>query len=150
MTTTIRPLVETDRAAWEPLWQGYLAFYQTTLPEVMTDLTWRRIHDPTVPLHALGAVVDGRLVGFATFLYHLSTWSPQQLCYLEDLFVAPDLRSRGLARALIEAVGARARGDGADRLYWQTHVTNHTARALYDRVAQHAGFIVYGRNLAAP
>ncbi|MBN3820230.1 GNAT family N-acetyltransferase, partial [Paraburkholderia sp. Se-20369] len=49
--------------------------------------------------------------------------------------------------ALIEAVYARAREAGASRVYWLTHETNTTARALYDRVATNAGFIQYRKDL---
>jgi GNAT superfamily N-acetyltransferase len=48
---------------------------------------------------------------------------------------------------LIEAVYERARDAGSARIYWQTHETNATARALYDRVAERSGFIVYRKQL---
>jgi len=40
-------------------------------------------------------------------------------------------------------VAGRARLGGAQRLYWQTHETNETAMALYDKVAEKSGFVVY-------
>ena len=66
--------------------------------------------------------------------------------YLNDLYTAKDARGRGVARALIERVVADARGAGVRRVYWHTHVDNATARRLYDRVATHAGFIVYAQD----
>ena len=57
----IRPVGEDERAAWDPLWAGYLAFYKTTLPQDISDLTWTRFHDPDEPMFALGAYVDGEL-----------------------------------------------------------------------------------------
>jgi GNAT superfamily N-acetyltransferase len=143
----IRGLRTDDYAAWLPLWQGYLDFYRTALPPEQTAITWARLLDPAVPLHGLAAERDGRLIGFSHYLFHLSTWSPQGIAYLEDLFVDPAERGRGVARVLIERTAELARANGADRLYWQTHTTNATARALYDRVAKHAGFIVYTRAL---
>ena len=70
-------------------------------------------------------------------------------CHLQDLFVDPAARNRGVARALIEAVAATARERGAFRLYWHTHTGNATARALYDKVARHIGMIRYDRALDA-
>jgi GNAT superfamily N-acetyltransferase len=64
-------------------------------------------------------------------------------CYLQDLFVVPDLRGSGAGRALIAAVEEEARKRGASRLHWLTKEDNHSARALYDQVAQRSGFIQY-------
>ena len=139
----IRALEPADRAAWDPLWQGYLTFYETVLPATTTDLTWSRFHDPTEPMFALGAFVDGRLVGIVHYLFHRVTWSATDRCYLEDLFVAETARGHGVARALIAAVVDRARAAGSARVYWHTHETNRTAQALYDKVATLSGFIQY-------
>lgn len=143
MSIVVRALTATDRAAWEPLWQGYLTFYATTLPEAQTDLTWQRLHDPLVPLHALGAFDGERLLGIVHYLYHVSAWTRGPYCYLQDLFTAPDARGRGVGRALIEAVYAAAQTAGADRVYWLTQEDNAVARSLYDRVARASGFIQY-------
>jgi GNAT superfamily N-acetyltransferase len=139
----IRAVAESERAAWEPLWQGYLDFYQTTISEDVTALTWSRLHDPAEPMFVLGGYVGGRLTGIVHYLYHRSCWTAGNYCYLQDLFVAGDARGRGLGRALIEAVYREARAAGASRVYWLTQETNHTARALYDRLADRPGFIQY-------
>ena len=39
----IRPINAADRAAWEPLWAGYLAFYERTIGPEVTDFTWSRL-----------------------------------------------------------------------------------------------------------
>ena len=139
----IRPVGGDEREAWNPLWQGYLTFYRTALTQEVSDLTWSRFHDPDEPLFALGGYVDGRLCGFAHYLFHRSTWAPKRYCYLEDLFVADDARGHGVGRALIEAVYERAEAAGASRVYWLTHSSNAQARALYDKVADNLGFIQY-------
>lgn len=143
----IRPLVPADRQAWEPLWRGYLAFYEAKLADVVTETTWTRLHDPSEPMFALGATVDGRLTGIVHFLYHRSCWTIGDYCYLQDLFVADEARGRGLGRALIEAVAEKAREAGASRLYWLTKEDNRTARLLYDKVAERSGFIQYRQML---
>jgi GNAT superfamily N-acetyltransferase len=85
--------------------------------------------------------------GFTHYLYHRSTWTPTGYCYLEDLFTTPVARGRGVARLLIRAVADEARKHGAQKLYWQTHETNETARALYDAIAENDGYIVYSQSL---
>lgn len=139
----IRSIAADERAAWEPLWRGYLAFYQTTLPRENYDLTWARLNDSAEPMFALGAYVGGRLTGIAHYLFHRSCWTAGNYCYLQDLFVAEESRKLGLGRALIEAVEVRAREAGASRVYWLTHESNHVARALYDGLADRPGFIQY-------
>jgi GNAT superfamily N-acetyltransferase len=139
----IRPVGADERAAWEPLWKGYLDFYKTTVPKEVYDTTWTRLHDPNEPMGLLGAYVDGKLLGIVHYIYHRSCWTIGNYCYLQDLFVAEGARKLGLGRALIEAVYERARADGASRVHWLTHETNATARALYDTLADRPGFIQY-------
>ena len=143
----IRLVGKAERGEWEPLWQGYLAFYKATLPPEQNDLTWARLHDPDEPMHLLGAYVDGHLEGIVHYLFHRSTWTAGNYCYLQDLFVAQGGRNHGLGRALIDAVYEKAREAGASRVYWLTQESNHTARALYDKVADRPGFIQYRKLL---
>ena len=147
MAVVVRPLAASERAAWEPLWQGYLAFYGATIPPEATDTTWARLHDPAEPMHALGAEHDGRLVGIVHYLFHRSTWTIGPYCYLQDLFTAEGARGQGAGRALIEAVYEKAAEAGASRVYWLTQEGNATARALYDRLADRPGFIQYRKIL---
>ncbi len=71
----IRPVREDERAAWEPLWAGYLTFYKATVPAATTDVTWKRFHDEAEPMYLLGAYVDGKLTGIVHYLFHRSTWT---------------------------------------------------------------------------
>ena len=143
----IRPLKADDRPHWEPLWQGYLTFYNTTLPTNITDMTWSRLLDAAEPMNGLVAERDGELIGLAHYLFHRSTWSQTYYCYLEDLFVASERRAKGVGAALIEAVEAEARRVNATRLYWLTHETNSRAQILYNKVADRSGFIQYRKVL---
>jgi GNAT superfamily N-acetyltransferase len=140
---TIRPLARADRAQWEPLWQGYLAFYKTSVPDDVTDLTFARFFDDAEPMHALVAERDGEIVGIVHYIFHRSTWTKGPYCYLQDLFTAERARGGGVGRKLIEAVYERAKAEGASRVYWLTQESNATARALYDKLADRPGFIQY-------
>lgn len=141
---SVRPLRPDERAAWEPLWNGYLTFYETALPQEATDVAWRRMHDPSEPMFGLGAYADGAaLVGIVHYLFHRSFWTVGHYCYLQDLFVSEAARGKGAGRALIQAVEQAARTAGASRVHWLTKEDNHTARMLYDTLAERSGFIQY-------
>ncbi|RUU97856.1 MULTISPECIES: GNAT family N-acetyltransferase [unclassified Mesorhizobium] len=144
---TIRPVLRQDYDQWLPLWEGYNEFYKrvgpTAVPDEVTRMTWGRFFDAYEPVHALVAERDGRLVGLTHYLFHRNTTAIAPVCYLQDLFTAQNERGGGVGRALIEGVYEQARLAGSPRVYWHTHETNQTAMLLYDKVAEHSGFVVY-------
>lgn len=144
----IRALTPEDHALWLPLWQGYLAFYEAELPAGVTETTWRRLLDPAEPVHgALARDEAGRAVGLVHWLFHRSTWSVGEVCYLNDLFVDGTQRGKGLGRRLIRHVADAAAAKGSPKVYWLTHETNTTAQRLYNGVAERSGFIQYRKTL---
>lgn len=149
-TVEIRNVKESDHAAWLPLWRGYQVFYKVDLPEDATRALWARMLDPSEPVLGALAWQGGEAVGLAHWLTHRSTWSVEDLCYLNDLFVSETQRGGGIGRRLIEHVYGFAETAGCHRVYWLTHETNTTAQALYNRVATRTGFIHYGHALPAP
>nr|WP_256385693.1 GNAT family N-acetyltransferase [Pantoea varia] len=73
---------------------------------------------------------------------HPGTWSSQPLCYLEDLFVATEVRGNGTGTALIKAIHDEAQRNDWSKIYWVTK-PNNPARALYDRIAVLDDFVRY-------
>ncbi|HTB04325.1 MAG TPA: GNAT family N-acetyltransferase [Bradyrhizobium sp.] len=142
---SVRFVTRQDYVQWLPLWDGYNAFYErsgpTALAPDITAMTWARFFDAYEPVHALVAESGGQLLG----LTHYLAIAP--LCYLQDLFTTEAARGKGVGRALIERVYQQARLAGSPRVYWQTHQTNQTAMQLYDKVAEHSGFVVYRKPL---
>jgi GNAT superfamily N-acetyltransferase len=139
----LRDATHADETAFRALWHQYLAFYKVTLAPEVTAATWARLLDPTSPVKARLAVLDGQVMGFAIHLHHPSTWVATEDCYLEDLFVAPEARGHGLGRALIDDLVALARAKGWSRLYWHTEETNTRARALYGQYVASDGHVRY-------
>ena len=147
----IRSVARADFGAWLGLWEGYNTFYgrsgATALPQEITAITWERFFDDAEPVHALVAEQNGQLLALAHYLFHRSTIQLAPTCYLQDLFTDERARGRGVGRALIQTVYERARSAGAPRVYWHTHETNLAAMALYDKVAERSGFLVYRKQL---
>lgn len=139
----IRQVTAADQAAWLPLWQAYLAFYNTELPDAVSQSTWQRLIDPREPTHSALAWQDGKAVGMVNFIYHRSNWSIGNACYLQDLYVESGQRCLGIGRQLIEHVYAQAKTDNCIKVYWVTHETNATAISLYQQVAERSGFIQF-------
>jgi GNAT superfamily N-acetyltransferase len=150
-SVTIRDVVADDLPAWEPLWDGYNAFYgrvgQTALAPEVSQATWSRFFDPSEPMHALVAESSGRLLGLAHFLFHRSTIQIAPTCYLQDLYTVEQARGTGIGRRLVNVVYERAKSAGSPRVYWQTHETNLAAMHLYDKLAEKSGFLVYRKIL---
>lgn len=146
MSVTIRPLQAADEADWRRLWRGYLAFYETEVPEAVYATTFARLMgDDPADFSGLVAEDGGRPVGLAHYLFHRHAWKVENVCYLQDLYVAPETRGTGAGRALVEAVYAAADAAGAPAVWWLTQEFNHTARKLYDKVGVQTPFIRYNR-----
>lgn len=139
----IKPLSGVEFAAWNQLWQGYLAFYKSTIGDDVTRTSFRRLTGEHPAMGAFLAWQGPEAVGMVNWIMHPSTWTAGDYCYLQDLFVSPDVRGGGVGRQLIEAVYAIARERGCSRVYWLTHETNTDARSLYDKVAACSGFVQY-------
>jgi len=141
----IRQLRESDYDAWHRLWTGYLAYYESTLPEQVKAQSFARLLSDASACHGLLAVDGDRPIGLVHYIFHEHMWRPEGVCYLQDLYCDPEARGTGVGRALIEAVYAAADANGTPRVYWLTQHFNDVARRLYDRVGKLSPFIKYDR-----
>lgn len=146
MTLEIRPVSKDDEPAWRRLWTDYLSFYETSVGEDVYRMSFSRLlsNDPA-EFHGRLAVLDGAPVGLVHFVFHRHMWRVEDVCYLQDLYADPEVRGRGIGRALIEAVYRAADAAGCPTVYWLTQEFNATARRLYDRIGTVTPFIKYNR-----
>ncbi|MGE4373559.1 MAG: N-acetyltransferase family protein [Xanthobacter sp.] len=142
-----------DELRWRELWAGYNRFYEARVPQDVTAHTWHRILDPSVPLFCLMAELrteaesqEGNaapdIAGFCTYILHEGTWVKTPVCYMEDLFVDPAHRGRGVGRALIQDLVDRGQTQNWSTLYWHTQ-TGNPARKLYDSFTLADDFVRY-------
>jgi len=143
MTLTIRAIEEKDKSQWLKLWAGYLEFYKSTISTEQTELTWKRLINNELKMFGFVAENEDGVIGFTHCLFRPSTWTETDYCYLEDLFVDPNIRGKGVGRALIEKVVEFAKQKESKRVYWTTQEFNKTARVLYDSITPVSEFVQY-------
>jgi GNAT superfamily N-acetyltransferase len=142
----IRPLLPADYKQWRKLWVSYLDFYETSLNDEVIDKTFNRfIDEHHNRQNALVAEQSSSLVGLVHYIYHPHNWKIEDVCYLQDLFVAPENRGQQIAKMLIEKVYEEADKCGTPTVYWLTQEFNAPARKLYDKIADLTPFIKYAR-----
>ena len=139
----VHPLALSDADDWAQLWRGYLDFYETQLPDAQYALTWQRMQDPSEPQFGYIAEVEGKAQGLVHIIFHRSGWTDAASCYLQDLYVNPEVRGLQIGKALIDHAYRVATAAGSAGVYWLTHETNTYAMRLYDRVAIRSGFLQY-------
>jgi GNAT superfamily N-acetyltransferase len=143
MTLTIRAIEEKDKDQWLKLWAGYLEFYKSTISSEQTELTWKRLINNELKMFGFVAESEEGIIGFTHCLFRPSTWTETDYCYLEDLFVDPNIRGKGIGRALMNKVVELAKEKNSKRVYWTTQEFNKTARVLYDSITPVSEFVQY-------
>ena len=130
----VRPVQEDEFETLLPLIGAYQRFYE--VEEIDTDRNrsfFGRFLAPSEDGELLAARDEGgQILGYACLYWHFSSTRAVETVLMNDLFVVPEARGRGVGRALIEASRAVARGRGAAWLEWATAPDNHTAQRLYD------------------
>ena len=107
-SVTIEAVKERDFESWMPLWRKYQEFYNVDLSGAVTERTWQRFFSPVEPVFCVVARCNGEVVGFAHYLFHRSTWSESDYCYLEDLYVSDAARRKHTGKQLIAYVQREA------------------------------------------
>ena len=143
MNLNIRELKETDKDRWLELWAGYLEFYKSNLSPEQTEFTWKRLINNEQKMYGFVAENENGVIGFTHCLFRPSTWTETDYCYLEDLFVDPNVRGKGVGRALMYRVVELAKEKNSKRVYWTTQEFNKTARVLYDSITSVSEFVQY-------
>ena len=126
---------EGDLAELLPLLRGYCSFYRVApTDEALLALARALIADPGQGLQLIAREQGGTAIGFATIYWSWSTSAAARIGIMNDLYVDPAWRSRGIGERLISACAAECRRIGAVALEWQTAPDNLRAQSVYDRI----------------
>lgn len=141
---TVRPVTRMDEPSWRTLYRGYRGFYGVPPDEKAIDTVWDWLNDDDHESEGFVIVERSGLVGG---LAHVRKF-PRLLTgaaglFLDDLFVDPDLRGRGLGRALLEYLSGYAASEDLGVVRWITAEDNVAARVLYDSEATATRWVTY-------
>jgi ribosomal protein S18 acetylase RimI-like enzyme len=135
-----------DAQAIAPLFDGYRQFYgkQSDLDRAHWFISERLLRGESIIFVASVAQVHG-FAGFTQLYPTFTSVNTARIWHLNDLFVAPNARRLGVAKALMLHAIAFARQDGALRLTLETAADNAPARALYESLGMTLGttFVKY-------
>lgn len=143
----VRPIAPGDRAVWSELFLAYGVFYETAFPQTVVEGVWGWLMDAEHPVSAFVAELDGAVVGFAHLREHPDTFEAASSWFLDDLFTHPDVRGRGVARALIAALEDHIAAHGGGTLRWITADDNAQAHYLYDQVATRTRWVMFEKEV---
>ncbi len=146
MATTIRTATEADVPQILDFIRALAVFERA--PDAVTATEAGLLRDgfgPNPIYYCLIADHDGQPAGFALYFYNYSTWMGRPGIYLEDLFVHPEFRGKGIGKALLQQVAAVAVQKGCQRLQWEVLDWNTPAIDFYK--AMGAEFLDEWRNV---
>ena len=133
---TIRPAVPADVPAIHTLIQGLAEYERMTDDMVATDAQLAAALFPpdgrTALVHAVVAETAHVAVGFALYFFTYSTFVGRPGLYLEDLFVQPAHRGRGIGTALLTHLAREANARGCGRMEWSVLDWNADAIRVYE------------------
>lgn len=140
MDLIVRPLLPDDFAQWLALWNEN---NQGQINDAVTKETWARIHHEGYPVFGIGAFEGEALAGILHYVLHPTTGSIQLVGYMQDLYVAPDFRQKGIARRLVEKLNDIGKEQKLTRIYWLAEAENKAAQALYKNLGVKLNFTLH-------
>ena len=143
---TIRSITAADKPQWLALWQQYLRFYRASVTPDVTENTFLKLCEGRDLCGLVAVSSSNQLLGFMHMVYHASTWSDKNYCYIEDLFVDKSARGANVAERLFDEAYHQAAARDSSRVYWMTQEFNASARSLYDVIGRRTSFIIYTKD----
>jgi ribosomal protein S18 acetylase RimI-like enzyme len=141
---TIRPVMASDYGSWSDLYAGYAAFYQVDQTATMHNQVWTWLNDPTHEVSGFVAIdADGAIRGIIHYRPFSRPLTATTGGYIDDLFVSPEARGKGIAKQLINAVAQYGKENGWSVIRWITAEDNMAARKTYDAVASQTKWLTY-------
>ena len=143
----INEITKNDYQSWKIIFKEYLTFYNSELTDSIIKSSWDKIINKDEQIYCFGCYKSSEknkeLIGIMNFIFHKSTWSKNQVCYLEDLFIKEDYRLKGCASLLLKNLVKICKIKNVEKIYWKTKSDNYQAQSLYDKFAIQTDFLEY-------
>ncbi len=132
---TLRPATPGDVPAIAQLIRELAAYEREPQAAVASEADLLRDGFGAAPRYScVMALWDGEVAGFAFYFHNYSTWQGRWGLYLEDLFVRPALRGKGIGKALLVELARTAVREGCGRFQWQVLDWNEPALQFYEKL----------------
>lgn len=132
-----------DRDIWETMWQDSVSEHGQVERQAV-EQTWTFLME-RIPLgvNGLCARMDGQMVGFLHYVLHPVAGAVHPVCYMQDVYVAPEHRRKGVASHLIAALSHFCDQQGWERIYWLVDARNEGAQKLYQNIGIRLNFSLH-------
>jgi GNAT superfamily N-acetyltransferase len=148
MTISLKPLDREDKDGWLELWQRFLENYVENASAHLTFSTFDKLVAKEHSLRSRIALDENRrIVGFIHDFLHVSTWQTRETCFIEDLYVAKDIRRQGIRRQLLDDVARVAGINRWSRMYMAVPSSDETARSFFERVSEEKDWGIFDHKL---
>jgi GNAT superfamily N-acetyltransferase len=134
MATAVRPGTIADAATIAELVRALSSEEGYPAPPMRAEDVRLEGFGPAPRFRVLIAETDGQASGYALYFSAYATDHVARGFYLQDLYVRPEARRRGVGRALMAALARACRADGGCYLFWNALERNQPARAFYQRI----------------
>lgn len=148
MNISLKPLDREDKDGWLELWQGFLENYGENASAHLTFSTFDKLVTKEHPLRSRIALDENRrIVGFIHYFLHDSTWHTREVCFIEDLYVAKDMRRQGIGRQLLDDVARVAGINRWSRMYMAVPGSDETALGFFENVSEEKDWVIFDHKL---
>lgn len=131
MSIRIEPIQESDFEALNTLFKEFSEFEK--LPHLMTNTVEQMKEEKEYLKGFTLKNEENTIVGYATYFFTYFTWKGKSL-YMDDLYICPEYRGKGLGSLLIDAVISHAKNERCNKIRWQVSNWNTPAIEFYKKL----------------
>ena len=139
----IRPIKIEDKKDWEKLYRGYADFYKVEMNDEILATVWKWLFDQKHEVSGLVYEEKSKVIALAHYRKMPSPLRGKYIGFLDDLFVDPNHRRKGIGEKMIEELNAISRRNNWNLVRWITRDDNTKAKSLYEKFSKKTNWEVY-------
>jgi len=128
---------------WAELYKSYAEFYKVPISEEQLHVVWEWLGGHETELKGIAALADGKPAGIVHYRRFLRPLVGEVGIFLDDIFVCPTARRKGVGKVMIEAIENIAKNQNCSIIRWITADYNRDAQTFYDQFGKKTGWITY-------